>query len=82
METIDKTGGQTPAFSLVFKDGASTLLALTAHGEGNAVTATVTNGIFCLTDLSLYFICQFLYLFYLVINTHRIVLIQSLSNLS
>ena len=53
METIDKTRGQTPAFSLVFKDGASTLLALTAHGEGKAVTATVTNGIFCLTDLSL-----------------------------
>ena len=53
METTDKTGGQTPAFSLVFKDGAGTLLVLTAHGQGNIVTAEVTNGIFYLTDLSL-----------------------------
>ena len=75
METIDETNGLTASFALLFKDGANKALALTGEGKGNPVKAKVTNGIFCLIT-SLYFIRHFLYLFYLIINTHRIVLIQ------
>ena len=75
METIDETNGQTASFALQFKDGANKALALTGDGKGKPVEAKVTNGIFCLIT-SLYFIRHFLYLFYLIINTHRIVLIQ------
>ena len=78
MEAIDKTYSQTASFALQFKDGANKPLALSGDGKGNPVKAKVTNGIFCLIT-SLYFIRQFLYLFYLIINTHRIVLIQKLS---
>ena len=78
MEAIDETNSQTASFALLFKDGANQTLALTGHGKGNPVKAEVTNAIFCLIT-SLYFIRQFLYLFYLIINTHRIVLIQKLS---
>ena len=78
METIDETYSQTASFALLFKDGANKALALTGDGKGNPVKAKVTNGIFCLIT-SLYFIRQFLYLFYLIINTHRIVLIQKVS---
>ena len=74
METIDETYSQTASFALLFKDGANKALALTGDGKGNPVKAKVTNGIFCLIT-SLYYIRQFLYLFYLIINTHRIVLI-------
>ena len=75
METTDETNGQTALFALQFKDGANKALALTGDGKGKPVKAKVTNGIFCLIT-SLYFIRHFLYLFYLMINTHRIVLIQ------
>ena len=66
METIDETYSQTASFALLFKDGANKPLALTGDGKGNPVKAKVTNGIFCLIT-SLYFIRQFLYLFYLIL---------------
>ena len=66
MEAIDETNSQTASFALLFKDGANQTLALTGHGKGNPVKAEVTNGIFCLIT-SLYFIRQFLYLFYLIL---------------